>query len=84
MSTWSGWCYTAFVVDVFAQRIVGWACASTMATQLVTDAVSMATWSRAHHDRPTSTRLIHPRGCALRLHRILTFSHFPGLAKVGR
>ena len=25
VSTWSGWCYTAFVIDAYARRILGWA-----------------------------------------------------------
>ena len=24
VSTWQGWLYVAFVIDVFARRIVGW------------------------------------------------------------
>ena len=28
VSTWSGWCYVAFVVDAFSRRIVGWSVAT--------------------------------------------------------
>lgn len=59
VSTWAGWCYTAFVVDVFSQRILGWAAATTMTDQLVRDAVSMAVWMRDHHGHPISHRVIH-------------------------
>lgn len=30
VSTWSGWCYTAFVIDAYAWRILGWSVATTM------------------------------------------------------
>ncbi len=59
VSTWSGWCYTAFVVDVFSQRIIGWAIASSMDKKLVQDALTMAVWTRAHHGRPIGERVIH-------------------------
>ena len=59
VSTWSGWCYTAFVVDVFSQRIVGWAVAATMTDRLVRDALSMAVWQRDHQGHPIADGLIH-------------------------
>ncbi len=46
VSTWSGWVYTAFVVDAYARRILGWRCATAMTTQLVLDAVEQAIWTR--------------------------------------
>ena len=39
VSTWSGWCYTAFVIDAYARRILGWAVATTMTSRFVVDAV---------------------------------------------
>jgi putative transposase len=59
VSTWAGWCYTAFVVDVFGQRILGWAIATTMDTQLVQDALAMAVWQREHQGRPIVGGLVH-------------------------
>ena len=44
--TWSGWVYVAFVVDAYARRILGWRTGTTMATQLVLDAVEQAIWTR--------------------------------------
>ena len=35
VSTWQGWLYVAFVVDVFARRIVGWRVSSSMRTDFV-------------------------------------------------
>ena len=49
-STWSGIVYVAFVVDVFARRVVGWKAARTMAASLVVDALNMAAWTRRHTD----------------------------------
>jgi putative transposase len=46
--TWSGFAYTAFVVDVYSRRIVGWRTAATMTADLVTDALNMAIFSRRH------------------------------------
>jgi len=59
VSTWAGWCYTAFVVDVFSQRILGWAIATTMTTQLIQDALAMAVWIREHHGHPIGTGVVH-------------------------
>jgi len=33
--TWSGTVYVAFVIDVFARRIVGWRTSTSMKTQFV-------------------------------------------------
>ncbi len=38
--------FVAFVIDVFARRIVGWRVASSMKTDLVLDALEQALWSR--------------------------------------
>jgi putative transposase len=45
-ATWSGTVYTAFVIDVFSRRIVGWRTAITMTTDLPLDALEMAIWAR--------------------------------------
>ena len=44
--TVAGWSYTAFVIDVFARKIVGWKVASEMTQQLVTNAINRAIDSR--------------------------------------
>jgi putative transposase len=46
VATWSGFVYVAFVVDVFARRIIGWRVTRTMRTDLVLDALEQALWSR--------------------------------------
>jgi transposase InsO family protein len=45
-STWQGWLYVAFVVDVFARRIVGWRVSSSMRTDFVLDALEQALYAR--------------------------------------
>jgi putative transposase len=37
VSTWQGWLYVAFVIDVFSRRIVGWRVSSSMRTDFVLD-----------------------------------------------
>ncbi|WP_433258694.1 IS3 family transposase [Streptosporangium sp. CA-135522] len=44
--TWQGFLYLAVVLDVFSRRIVGWAMAEHMRTELVTDALAMAVGQR--------------------------------------
>ena len=46
VSTWQGWLYVAFVVDVFARRIVGWRVSSSMSTDFVLDALEQALYAR--------------------------------------
>lgn len=51
VSTWQGFVYVAFVIDVFAGRVVGWRVSSSMETTFVLDALEQALWSR----RPAGT-----------------------------
>ena len=46
VSTWQGWQYVAFVIDVFARRIVGWRVSSSMRTDFVLDALEQALYAR--------------------------------------
>lgn len=46
VSTWQGWMYVAFVIDVFARRIVGWRLSSSMRTDFVLDALEQALYAR--------------------------------------
>ena len=45
-STWEGWLYVAFILDVYARVIIGWQIATHMRTDLVIDALEMAAWRR--------------------------------------
>jgi len=46
VSTWQGWLYVAFIVDVFARRIVGWRVSTSMSTDFVLDALEQALYAR--------------------------------------
>jgi putative transposase len=50
VSTWAGFCYTAFVIDAFSRRIVGWWVSSSLRAELALDALEMAIWSRRSAD----------------------------------
>jgi putative transposase len=49
LRTWEGWLYLVAVQDVYSRRIVGWAMADHMRTELVTDALQMALARRRRH-----------------------------------
>lgn len=51
VSTWHGFAYVAFIIDVFAGVIVGWRVSSSMETTFVLDALEQALWAR----RPSGT-----------------------------
>lgn len=51
--TWAGFLYLAVVVDAWSRKVVGWAMATHLRTELVLDAMNMAVWQR----RPE--RVIH-------------------------
>jgi len=56
VSTWQGWLYVAFIIDVFARRIVGWRVSTSMRTDFVLDALEQALYAR----QPRQTdELIH-------------------------
>ena len=40
--TWQGWLYLAVVLDLYSRRVVGWAAADHMRTELVTEALKKA------------------------------------------
>jgi len=62
VATWRGFVYVAFVIDVFARRIVGWRVSSSLVTDFVLDALEQAIYDRCgdapaglvhHSDRGT-------------------------------
>lgn len=58
--TWEGWLYLATVIDVASRRVVGWAMADHMRTELVSDALTMAIDQRG----PSEGLIFHAdRGC---------------------
>ena len=46
VSTWQGWLYVAFVIDVYARRIVGWRVSRSMHTDFALDALEQALYAR--------------------------------------
>ena len=54
VATWRGFVYVAFVIDVFARRIVGWRVDTTLRSDLALDALEQAL-----HARPDRAGLVH-------------------------
>ncbi len=60
IATWEGWAYLATVIDLSSRRVVGWALAEHMRTELVSDALTMALATRG----PSEGVIFHSdRGC---------------------
>lgn len=58
--TWAGWVYVAFILDVFAQRIVAWHAATVKDVDLVMTPLRMAIWHRDRQGHPlVAEQLIH-------------------------
>lgn len=55
VATWQGFVYVAFVIDVFARRIVGWRVSRTATAGFVLDALEQA----IHQRRPAQDQLVH-------------------------
>lgn len=55
VATWQGFVYVAFVIDVFAHRIVGWRASRTANAGFVLDALEQA----IHQRRPAQDQLVH-------------------------
>ncbi len=56
VATWGGFVFVAFVIDVFARRIVGWRVSASMRTDFVLDALEQAIHARGHD---ALTGLVH-------------------------
>ncbi len=54
VTTWRGFAYVAFVIDVFSRRIVGWRATSSLRSDLALDALEQALY-----DRETDAGLVH-------------------------
>jgi putative transposase len=82
--TWAGFAYVAFIVDVFAQRIVAWHAATFKATELVMTPLWMALWQRDRDGRPvTAGRLIHHSDAGSQPGLNRSSQHQPVLPRVG-
>lgn len=60
--TWAGFLYLAIVLDAFSRRVVGWAMATHLKTELVLDALEMALMQR----RPGEVVHHSDHGCEAR------------------
>jgi putative transposase len=56
VATWRGFVYVAFVIDIFARRIVGWRASSSLRSDLALDALEQAVCDRP---REEAEELIH-------------------------
>jgi putative transposase len=56
VATWRSFVYVAFVIDVFARRIVGWRVSASLATDFVLEALEQAIYHRRSADVP---HLVH-------------------------
>jgi len=56
VSSWQGMVYVAFIIDVFARKIVGWRVSTSMTTGFVLDALNQAICQRAPSE---ADKLIH-------------------------
>jgi putative transposase len=60
IATWQGWAYLATVIDLASRKVVGWALADHMRTELIEDALTAAFTTR----RPAPGVIFHSdRGC---------------------
>jgi putative transposase len=59
ITTWAGFLYLAVVLDAWSRRVVGWAMATHLRTELVLDALNMAVTQR----RPTNVIHHSDQGC---------------------
>ncbi len=55
VSTWQGFAYVAFIVDVYSRFIVGWRVSRHMRTDFILDALEQAIYAR----KPQRHQLIH-------------------------
>jgi len=83
IATWQGWLYLATVLDCFSKKVVGYAMAEHMRTELVTDALAMA--QRNGHIRPGVTIFHSDRGTQYTSADFETFTRAAGITRsVGR
>lgn len=59
VATWAGTVYTAFAIDVFSRKIVGWTCSMSRETDLVLDAIDMGLQQRDYRQVTGQDKLIH-------------------------
>ncbi len=59
VATWAGTVYTAFAIDAFSRKIVGWYCSMSKETELVLDAIDRGLQQRDYRHVNGESKLIH-------------------------
>jgi transposase InsO family protein len=59
VSTWAGFVYVAFVIDLYSRIVVGWSASTIKDVAFVEDCLAIALWHRDHTNRPASPGMIH-------------------------
>jgi len=86
--TWEGWLYLAVILDAFSRKVVGWAVADHLRTELATAALHMASISRRpppglihHSDRGVQTGF---KGSSQRCSKELRCNNAGGGRQIGK
>jgi len=79
LRTWEGWLYLATVIDAHSRRVIGWAIADHMRTDLVEDALSMAITLRG--ELPEKVVFHTDRGTQYASEQISTFADVNGITR---
>ena len=79
LRTWEGWLYLATVIDAHSRRVIGWAIADHMRTDLVQDALQMAIVLRG--ERPATVVFHADRGTQYASNQITRFAATNGITR---
>ena len=79
LRTWEGWVYLATVIDADSRRVIGWAIAEHMRTDLIQDAMQMALVLRG--ERPASVIFHSDRGTQYASDQITAFAAANGITR---
>ena len=79
LRTWEGWVYLATVIDAHSRRVIGWAIADHMRTDLIQDALTMAIVLRG--DRPAAVIFHSDRGAQYASAQITAFAAAHGITR---
>ena len=79
LRTWEGWVYLATVIDAHSRRVIGWAIADHMRTDLIQDALTMAMVLRG--DRPPTVIFHSDRGTQYASAQITAFAAANGITR---
>lgn len=79
LRTWEGWVYLATVIDAHSRRVIGWAIADHMRTDLVEDALKMAIALRG--ERPSTVIFHADRGTQYASDQITQFAAQNGITR---